>query len=376
MLLNGGFSVLYSSLFGMRFSQRALLAVVLLLLMAASASLGLFLRPESSLPVHLINQSGPWASETTCIECHHQAIHFAKTGHANTLLAATSQPSLDLLKRFEKTSQKSTNITLDLDSETVTATHHPQGENEQQITLDWCFGSGKHARTWVGLLPDSWGADDLVEFRYTWYSKMGAFDTTPGQPSQPDPGYFGHLGVLYDHPKTRRCFACHATRLQLDHGEIDFHTMLPGVTCQRCHGPRGEHVTTIGKVGFNQWRGIDHVEAVHRCAECHRREEDVKGEQIVPENTHLARFQPVGLMRSKCFESEKMTCTICHDPHLPLAQQQLDQAGQCVQCHDGATAAQPVCAAGHQDSCVECHMPKVKSDNDLYFTDHWIRVRY
>jgi hypothetical protein len=95
---------------------------------------------------------------------------------------------------------------------------------------------------------------------------------------------------------------------------------------------------------------------------------------ISPGNKDIVRFQPVGLSQSRCFQSPKMTCVICHDPHVPLKDQNLGGIWQCVQCHD-ASQQQVTCGAGQRDRCVTCHMPKVRSDSPLDFTDHWIRVR-
>ncbi|WP_339749698.1 multiheme c-type cytochrome [uncultured Rubinisphaera sp.] len=333
------------------------------------------LRAKEDLPASTLHSRRGWADESGCINCHSEAEFFSKTGHAQTLMLANQGESLALLESLNSSPLPAADsIQIKHQDQQLIAVHRDL-EAEQEIPIEWCFGSGHHARTWVGTLSDSWGAADLVEFRYTWYALSQDFGLTPGQPTENLPGYFGHLGVLYDHPKALRCFACHATQLQVKEGQIDFEGIQPGVTCQRCHGPRQEHVDSVGKISDFSWRGIDHVESVHRCAECHRRAVDVDGQEIKEDNPNLARFQPLGLMQSACFKSQEMTCMTCHDPHLPLNQQKLDGIWQCTQCHSSQPDREAECADGHRSSCLTCHMPKVRGDSPLEFTDHWIRVR-
>ena len=106
------------------------------------------------------------------------------------------------------------------------------------------------------------------------------------------------------------------------------------------------------------------------------RPEEVDADELRADDPDLARFQPVGLIRSKCFTvSQKMTCTTCHDPHRPLEAQDSLGDWQCIQCHDPAESSDTLCKAGQPENCLQCHMPKVQSTDPLRFTDHWIRVR-
>lgn len=108
----------------------------------------------------------------------------------------------------------------------------------------------------------------------------------------------------------------------------------------------------------------------------HRRADEQNPEDIRPGNVDIVRFQPVGLTQSPCFRSSpEMTCVTCHDPHRPLEAQDSLGIWQCVQCHDSAHQDQTTCSAGHRDDCLRCHMPKVRLDSPIRFTDHWIRVR-
>ena len=327
-------------------------------------------------PLDSVQRNEGWADEQSCADCHEQADQFPLTGHARTLLPATDEDSRAVLRRLLETPEAvAEGMQVDADGEVILAVHRSGGRTHE-LELDWCFGSGRHARTWVGTLSDSWGASDLAEFRWTWYDEIDGFDVTPGQPANGIGGYFHGLGVLHDHPKTRLCFACHSSHLPLSDGRLDAAALKPGVTCQRCHGPRAEHVESEGEVIDGFWREADQTESINRCAQCHRRAEEQEPEDITADNVEIVRFQPVGLVQSACFKgSAELTCVTCHDPHRPLEAQNSLGIWQCVQCHDSTHEDHTTCRAGHIDDCLTCHMPRVRSDAPVYFTDHWIRIR-
>lgn len=317
--------------------------------------------------------SGPalWADESTCVDCHPGTATFHQTGHARTLTRADAEPSRALLQRLAAEARPGGTVTLHLD-----ALPYRADAGETVVPVDWCFGSGRHAHTWVGLLPDSWGASDSVELRWTWFRDVDSFAATPGQGAA---AAFAGVGVLFDHPKTHRCFACHTSQLPIRDGRIDQQRLVPGVTCQRCHGSMVEHVRSQGTRFDNTFvRDARQTDAVNRCAECHRRAEEREPADVRPDNPEIARFQPVGMVQSACYrQSPTMTCTTCHDVHRPMEAQDSQGDWQCLQCHAPAAADRRSipCSAGHTENCVPCHMPKVRATSPMHFTDHWIRVR-
>ncbi len=94
------------------------------------------------------------------------------------------------------------------------------------------------------------------------------------------------------------------------------------------------------------------------------------------------------MMRSACFQESQgtdrpMTCTTCHDPHLPTAQLPDDHFNQtCASCH-GPSAHLDACsrpaaatvAQAMAGDCVSCHMREAGTSDipHVSFTDHWIR---
>jgi predicted CXXCH cytochrome family protein len=85
---------------------------------------------------------------------------------------------------------------------------------------------------------------------------------------------------------------------------------------------------------------------------------------------------PVSVVRGSLNGSGKMLCTTCHNPHAAPRGQAATQHynGVCRQCHAG-----PLSVASHvgQDNCVECHMPKRRTEDVVHavVTDHYIQRR-
>lgn len=331
---------------------------------------------SAGVAVDLAATPDGWADESRCIDCHEQAAEFGATGHANTLQRAETDDSLALLRQLSDSDigrRDNVSILVD-DADTVRGVRTADGL-VNAVELDWCVGSGTHARTWICTLPDALGSTDLLEFRWTWFASSDSFVLTPGHPETTGRGTIAQLGLLFDGPRALRCFSCHATRVRAEDGAIDEQAIHPGVTCQRCHGPRARHVASDGEYHDPAWQITDRDEAVHRCAQCHRRADELDADQIDPHNADIARFQPAGLSQSLCFQRSQMTCTTCHDPHRPMERQDTRNIRQCVQCHDPEQPAHTTCGAGMSDGCLDCHMPAVEAVPGLPFTDHWIRVR-
>lgn len=330
-----------------------------------------FVEPDSGSGT----SSPHWADESRCSECHEQGQRFAETGHARTLSRAKESDSAKLLSALASSPiGVAENVSVHIEDSGILL-QSGQGLASKEESVDWCFGSGAHARTWVGTLDSSQCETESIEFRWTWYRSTGSFDVTPGQSHVQGFAGLSLLGLQFDAPRTWRCFSCHSTQLSEHRGRLNETDLVAGVTCQRCHGPRGHHVETDGKWHDAAWIPVDREDSIRRCAECHRSPEEQAKDSIRPDNPELVRFQPVGLTQSACYKQSQMTCTTCHDPHRPLADQDSHGAWQCIQCHNPAQPSQHPCADGQIDGCVRCHMPRVSAGAPVSFSDHWIRVR-
>jgi len=197
---------------------------------------------------------------------------------------------------------------------------------------------------------------------------------------------------------TPDCLSCH-TEAELPH-PFPFHALgdLPvrGISCAACHGDGSAHAAD-GAASILNPSDLPPARQLDLCARCHL-EGDAHVE-LLPESA--PRFAPGAdllarravlvardpgaeapfvsqvhrLSLSACFrQSPDMTCTSCHDPHLPpRLQERAALVAACGDCHAGL-AHPPGGAAAGQD-CVSCHMPQIEPFDlpGARIADHWIR---
>jgi hypothetical protein len=268
-----------------------------------------------------------------------------------------------------------------------------RGETEECIA-EYAFGSGHHATTFVSVIDPAIPA--ILEHRLTYYTQPGALGITPGQIAYPPPPGLTDRGLVLPPEDASRCFHCHTTVIGSRDGQgIDEATMIPDVSCERCHGPGRTHVAAARRGGAEAELalpfGPDRWTAeslLTLCGACHRHPAEAGSFVIRPEEIHLVRFQPVGLMQSRCYKESggAFSCVTCHDPHARASSDRASYDLVCLSCHPsgGSTAApagalaQPTrtpCPVSPRTRCVECHMPQVDAGQFILFSDHWIRVR-
>jgi hypothetical protein len=110
------------------------------------------------------------------------------------------------------------------------------------------------------------------------------------------------------------------------------------------------------------------------CGQCHRHPETGKPEMIRRDNPEIVRYQPVGLMQSKCYRGSRgaLSCVTCHDPHARASTDQATYEAACLACH--RNPSQATCPVSPRAGCIGCHMPRRDSGQNVLFVDHWIGV--
>jgi hypothetical protein len=253
------------------------------------------------------------------------------------------------------------------------------GNGEKTTPIEWAFGAGDQAVTFVSQLDE----DQYLEHRFTFYSQPRTLDLTPGHPGHAKRAYPDAAGVVYQtfdpEAKIMRCFQCHSTgRLSLG-ARLRIVPAEYGVRCEACHGPGAAHVEAVRAGNLARARKaiqnpgrMSAAKQIELCGDCHRHPQ--QGSDATnwndPWNT---RHQPLYLAQSACFRKSngRLTCLTCHDAHGPLRRN--DNAfynGKCALCHTG----DPHPALAKAADCVSCHMPEVSPRKHLQFANHWIGV--
>jgi Cytochrome c554 and c-prime len=374
---------------------RALVSALGFFLLLGSASVS-SLRAQLSTSDHLA-EPGFWPTQNAafrneylgpgaCAPCHAAIVATQSTTsmgatamHATDSEILHSRPTLNFaFGRFHyeiKSSAARAVYTVADDSRTLMA------------NLLWAFGTDRVGQSYLFKKEDG----KFYEARITYFDTLKTLHFTPDRALTTAKDLEEAMYRPVDAAEIRRCFACHSTA-PIIADQLDERNLIPGVTCEACHGPGAKHVAAMeaAKVAgmsssaegtiFNAAQ-LSPADSVDFCGSCHATWWDVKLSGV--RGVSNAKSQPYRLEGSKCWGKgdARLTCVACHDPHKPL---QLDAAsydGNCLSCHlatreEKKTADHPggACPVSTKN-CAGCHMPKVYVPEMHYnFTDHRIRI--
>ena len=204
---------------------------------------------------------------------------------------------------------------------------------------------------------------------------------TPGHAKMTPQSALEFFGDSSEGIPLQRCIYCHTTSAKIVGEGIQ--DLIPSINCEKCHGPGSEHVRLARldskpppySVGRESW---DTESEIQLCGDCHRLPRHVTEKEIRDYPDLLVRFQPIGLLRSRCYleSNRELKCTTCHNPHQTIRDiDPADHVRDCLSCHQPGTEAHIACPVEPESGCIECHMPAIEIDQGLSFHDHWIRVR-
>lgn len=325
-----------------------------------------------------------------CQECHPgEAALQERSGHSKTLWKTPDglADKLFMGKHIRDPERPNVQWSYRLENGVLVA-DRLRGDQTQSFPLEFGVGSGKHGVTFVTTLEGAEAGSSLgrsgIEHRISYVTATHSLAITPGQAAG-ESNSAGPAVVPQGRSLTaeqlRACFACHATLTSKSaSNQLDTKTMVPNVTCERCHGPGREHIEAVrhGDSDLKILRGLARDESARQislCGECHRTVRDVAGSKVNTDNLEIVRYQPVGLSMSACYDKARsgLKCTSCHDPHARASSERVAYNDVCLSCHQ--TTKQRICSVSPRVNCIDCHMPERKVPGGSRFTDHWIRIR-
>ena len=203
--------------------------------------------------------------------------------------------------------------------------------------------------------------DHYLEHGESWYRSGNGYALTPGHKTKTGERY----RIFDPSAAILRCFGCHSTGVLTLAADQTIVPAEMGVRCEGCHGPGAKHssIKNPGRLTANQINEL--------CGSCHRMPASAVDATDL-RSPWNARHQPLMLAASSCFRKSagRLSCLTCHSPHDPVEHKAAVYDAQCAKCHAAPRHMRLV--AGR--SCVECHMPAVRPQQNLKFANHRIAI--
>ena len=323
-----------------------------------------------------------YVGTAACISCHAEiATTYAHTAHALTSSLASAEtihgdfgPGANVMH----TADPDLHFRLEAREGQFTQTAVRRASAGQVLTreepMDIVVGSGRKGQTYL-----YWEGDDLCQLPVSYWTEQDKWVNSPG---------YVDGQAHFERPIPARCIECHATTVLSRAPPVnryDPSSLVLGLSCEKCHGPGGEHVDrylskspprSLADAAIVNPAKLSRDRQMDVCALCHAgegravtppltyRPGDVLAEHITfprqapdaPLDVHASQIQL--LERSRCYQaSPMMTCSTCHNVHRP-ERDLAAMAGSCLQCHQVEHCGKfPTLGATISTSCVDCHMP-------------------
>jgi len=313
-----------------------------------------------------------------CGGCHRdEAALQSSSAHAHALSRAEDHPLASSLALDSKLSRTPAYRFEFFRTGETLETRIFDGTRVMELPMEWAFGAGKQAVTFVTRVNKDW----YIEHYASFYPLLRAWDATPGQ-REIQPGSLTEAaGRLYPTTDPNQgiagCFECHSTGPVVFDSAGEPQVTELGVRCEGCHGPGAAHAKNPTRKNIRNPGNLSAPQLSQFCGTCHRAPA-AAGQNVDWNYSWNVRHQPLYLDQSACFRKsrEKLTCLTCHDPHEHAPKMAPAFYNQrCLGCH-GVTASRPTAACQDRtpSNCIDCHMPLVSPQAGLRFTNHWIGI--
>ncbi|MDP2277672.1 MAG: cytochrome c3 family protein [Nitrospirota bacterium] len=243
---------------------------------------------------------------------------------------------------------------------------HPDQYNDFKVSgHPYKIQKAEDAKKWALPLPKGYSWDDIsyviggAHKKSRYMDRKGYIITMTG-PNKDVPGknqYNLETGTWSDyHPGEKKkydCGRCHTTGYKKEGNQDGLEGITgtwaaPGVQCEACHGPAGDHVKSGDKAKIM----VDKSAAL--CGQCHIRgakdKLPAKGGFI----QHHETFNEMSVSDVKAKQS--MDCVTCHNPH---KRAKFSIKKDCATCHGKqAESYKGKLMEKVGVKCVDCHMPR------------------
>jgi len=193
------------------------------------------------------------------------------------------------------------------------------------------------------------------------------------------------------------CYGCHVSQLTTNYDQKtdSYHTTWtePGINCETCHGPGGDHAKAFKEVragtkpplGLISMKTMTAEQRNAACSACHAKGQPItlsfmpgdrffdhyglvtlEDPDFYPDGRDLGENYTYTLWRmSPCAKSGKLDCVFCHTSSGRYRFKDADKANNaCAPCHqdkvDNPTVHTRHKADSEGNQCVGCHMPKTE----------------
>ncbi len=314
-----------------------------------------------------------------CAECHSDKVK----SHAKTTMgrALETVAAAEILRNHPKLTFRAGPYSYEILRQGEQSIYNvTDGKATISLPILYAFGLGSAGQTYVLQ-----GKDGLLESRLSFYNDIKGLDTTIGQSREIPLSLSDAVGREMSKDETLQCFSCHTTGA-VKGGKLELQNLVPGIGCEACHGPGGDHIALMSgnpksKIQnpkspaiFNPGKLSGDDLSQEFCASCHRSVEDVTALPRLGAMNNV-RFQPYRIFNSKCYSDDRrISCIGCHDVHEPLKEEAAYYDAKCTACHAPKQIEIRMCKVSSKN-CAACHMPKIELPGAHFkFTDHRIRI--
>ena len=186
-----------------------------------------------------------YAGPAACAQCHAAKAETQKTTPmANGGRLAAQSPILRARERMQaKLGPYSYEIKRDLQGSVYSASDGPHTISQR---LEWAFGEGEVGESYIFERKGS-----FYEARISYYTRTDGLDFSPGRGISPTASLEEAAGIQMNNTEVQRCVGCHTTA-STTNNRFDPHRLIPGVTCEACHGPGLKHVNAMKAGRFGE----------------------------------------------------------------------------------------------------------------------------